>query len=105
MGGSLFLSLICVPRDRDLVLINLEMTVCSFIVSAVSRLHRKLIYTNEHQKCLLESHEKHVESKTLELVALKAAISQRRDSLASKSHETVNRESALERELRMVRLD
>ncbi|XP_015772463.1 PREDICTED: Golgi integral membrane protein 4-like [Acropora digitifera] len=77
------------------------MTVCSFIVSAVSRLHRKLIYTNEHQKCLLESHEKDVESKTLELVALKAANSQRRDSLASKSHETVNRESALERELRM----
>ena len=81
------------------------MTFCSFTVSVVSRLHRKLIYTNEHQKCLLESHEKDVESKTLELVALKAAISQRRDSLASKSHETVNRESALERELRMVRLD
>ncbi|XP_067045807.1 coiled-coil domain-containing protein 73-like [Acropora muricata] len=82
-------------RLADLV----ERTESNF--SVVSRLHRKLIYTNEHQKCLLESHEKDVESKTLELVALKAAISQRRDSLASKSHETVNRESALERELRM----
>ena len=95
----------CRRTAQDLVIINLVMNFCCLTVSAASRLHKKLIYTNEHQKCLLKSYEKDIESKTLELVALRAAISQRRDSLASKSHETVNRESALERELRMVGLD
>ncbi|XP_068704441.1 rho-associated protein kinase 1-like [Montipora foliosa] len=69
--------------------------------SAVCSLHKKLTYTNEHQKCLLELYKKDVQSKTMELVALKATISQKRDSLASKTQDTVNRESASERELEM----
>ena len=60
------------------------------------------MYTNEHQKCLLESSRRELESKKFELVALKATVAQERDSLTSNSAEEGNRANALERELRMV---
>ena len=60
------------------------------------------MYTNAHQKCLLESYKKELESKKFELVALKATIPQNKDSLRSSTEEAVNRENTLERELRMV---
>lgn len=63
------------------------------------------MYTNEHQKCLLESHEKELESKKLEHVALKATLSQNKNSSMSDTEEAVNRQSALGRELRMVRFN
>ena len=73
-----------------------------FAVSAASSLHRKLIYTNKHQKCLLESYKREMESKKFELVALKATVAQKKDYLMTNSAEEVNRINFLERELRMV---
>ena len=73
-----------------------------FSVTVASRLHRKLMYTNEHQKCLLQSCKKELECKKFELVALKAALSQKKDSLSSDSDKERSRLDALERELHMV---
>ena len=60
------------------------------------------MYTNEHQKCLLESYRREMESKKFELVALKAIIAQTKDSFMCNSAEESNRLNTLEREMRMV---
>ena len=60
------------------------------------------MYTNEHQKCLLESYKRELDSKKFELVALKATLAQKKDSLMCDAETEVNRADALERELRMV---
>lgn len=73
-----------------------------FSVSAASRLHRKLMYTNEHQKCLLESYKRDLESKKFELVTLKATVAQKKDSSMRNADEERSRADALERELQMV---
>ncbi|XP_078383066.1 uncharacterized protein LOC144665664 isoform X1 [Oculina patagonica] len=70
-------------------------------ISEASRLHRKLMYTNEHRKCLLESYKKELESKKFELVALKAAVAQKNDSSMHSTEEERSRADALERELQM----
>ena len=61
------------------------------------------MYTNEHQKCILESYKKELESKKFELVTLKAIVAQRKDSSMRNADEERNRADALERELQMVR--
>lgn len=73
-----------------------------FSVSAASQLHRKLMYTNEHQKCLLESHKRELESKKFELVTLKAIVAQKKDSAVRYVEEERSRADALQRELQMV---
>lgn len=73
-----------------------------FSVSEASRLNRKLMYTNEHQKCLLESHKRELESKKFELVALKATVAQKNYSSLRSTEEERSRADALERELQMV---
>ena len=74
-----------------------------FSVSAASQLHRKLMYTNEHQKCLLETHKRELESKKFELVTLKALVAQKKESSMCSAEEEGSRADALERELQMVR--
>ena len=61
------------------------------------------MYTNEHQKCILESYKKELKSKKFELVTLKAIVAQRKDSSMRNADEERNRADALERELQMVR--
>ena len=61
------------------------------------------MYTNEHQKCQLESYKRELESKKFELVTLKAMVAQEKDSSLRNAHEECNRADALERELQMVR--
>jgi len=73
-----------------------------FSVSVASQLHRKLIYTNEHQKCLLESYKRELEAKKFELVTLKAIVTQKKDSSMRNADEERSRADALERELQMV---
>lgn len=73
-----------------------------FSVAAASQLHRKLMYTNEHQKCLLESQKRELESKKFELVTLKAIVAQKKDSSVRNVEEERSRSDALQRELQMV---
>ena len=61
------------------------------------------MYTNEHQKCILESYKKELESKKFELITLKAIVAQRKDSSMRNADEERNRADALEMELQMVR--
>lgn len=60
------------------------------------------MYTNEHQKCLLESHKRELESKKFELVTLKAIVAQKKDSSVRYVEEERSRADALQRELQMV---
>ncbi|XP_022777745.1 uncharacterized protein LOC111319189 [Stylophora pistillata] len=59
------------------------------------------MYTNEHQKCVIQSCRRELECKKFELVALKAAVSQKKDSLSSDIDKERSRPDALERELQM----
>ena len=72
------------------------------LVSAASRLHKKLMYTNEHQKCSLESCKRELQAQKFELVSLKAAAAQDKGCTMSKKDEKHNRVDSLEQELRMV---
>ena len=60
------------------------------------------MYTNEHQKCLLESYKRDLESKKFELVTLKATVAQKKDTSIRNADEERSRADALERELQMV---
>jgi len=60
------------------------------------------MYTNEHQKCLLESYKRELEAKKFELVTLKAIVTQKKDSSMRNADEERSRADALERELQMV---
>ena len=60
------------------------------------------MYTNEHQKCLLESYKRELESKKFQLVALKATVAQKKDSSMCNAEDERSRADALERELKMV---
>ena len=60
------------------------------------------MYTNDHQKCLLESHKRELESKKFELVTLKAIVAQKKDSSVRNVEEERSRADALQRELQMV---
>ena len=61
------------------------------------------MYTNEHQKCRLESYKRELESKKFELVTLKAIAAQKKDYSVRNADEERSRADALERELQMVR--
>ena len=60
------------------------------------------MYTNEHQKCLLQSCKRDLECKKFELVALKATVAQKKDSSSNNAEKERSRADALERELQMV---
>ena len=60
------------------------------------------MYTNEHQKCQLESYKRELEAKTFELVTLKAMVAQKKDSSMRNADVERNRADALERDLQMV---
>lgn len=60
------------------------------------------MYTNEHQKCQLESYKRELEAKKFELVTLKAMVAQKKDSSMRNADVERNRADALERDLQMV---
>ncbi|XP_032233306.2 coiled-coil domain-containing protein 73 isoform X2 [Nematostella vectensis] len=76
---------------------NVEASVLS-----ASRLHKKLMYTNEHHKCLLKACKEEMEARTQEVISLKTAAAKRaaKDSAVNQG-ETGNAVEALDKELRM----
>lgn len=74
-----------------------------FAVSTASRLHKKLMYANEHHTCLINSYKKELDLNRQELVKIKATRAKQLDSVMSAEHDKAYKYDSLEKELRMVR--